>query len=135
MKALIARLSQELLSVDEVALILGNPLEFPEKMIEDLSIQTAFLYWEGELNFDSSNLIVNNLYNFWVQRFSEEYGFGKIAWESFNAFDAGAYIRKSDSTETCPVEKYTNPLIEALLTKLKIIEKKKSSSFWKNIFQ
>jgi hypothetical protein len=67
---------------------------------------------------------MNNLQTFWVtnEHYCKNFEFGKISWECYEAFDAGEYIRSTDSIEIDPAEKYSKPLIEKLLKRLKLIE-------------
>ena len=44
--------------------------------------------------------------------------FSDIAWECFEAFDAGEYYRSTGDSKLDPVDIYTKPLIEELLKKM-----------------
>ena len=118
------KLSQEILNGNDVSEILGNPKEFPTELIEKLSIQTATEYWNGKIDFDDGYCIMNNLQTFWVTNdyFFKNFGFGKIAWKCYEAFDSGGFLRPTDNSNIDPAEKYSKPLIEKLLLQLKIIK-------------
>jgi flagellar biosynthesis component FlhA len=45
MNEILKKLSKELLSGKEVAELLDNPKDFPIKLVENLSIETALNYW------------------------------------------------------------------------------------------
>jgi hypothetical protein len=51
----------------------------------------------------------------------KNHGFSGIAWECYNAFDSGEYYRKEDEPNIDPAEKYTKPLIQAILKDRKLI--------------
>ena len=123
-KDILEKLSKELLSGPEVAEIFGDPKVYPTKLIEDLSIETAKRYWKGEIDFGDGDCIMNNLQSYWVTNddFVKHFEFGRIAWECYEAFDAGEYLRSTDDSEIDPAEKYTKPLIERLLRREKIVE-------------
>ena len=116
-------LSKEILSGNQVADILNNPKEYPTELIEILSLETALKYWNGKMDYEEGDCIVNNIYTFWVtnEYYFKNYGFSDIAWECFNAFDSGEYFRKEDDENIDLAEKYTKPLIENLLRKRKQI--------------
>jgi hypothetical protein len=120
MNQILQTLSEQLLSGPEVAEILGNPEEFPAKKIEEYSIEVALRYWHKELSFEQGDLIMNNLYSFWVtdDKYVLKAGFGEIAWECFEAFDSGEYLREEDNPESDPVELYTKPEIKNLLLRI-----------------
>ena len=124
MKELLERLSIKILSGQEVAEILGNPKDFPADVVEKISIETALQYWNGKIDFDDGDCIMNNLQSFWVtnKHFFRNFEFGKISWDFFEAFDAGEYIRPTDNPEIDPAEIHTKPQIERLLKELKLIE-------------
>ncbi len=121
---ILAELSKEIFKATEVSIILGNPIEFPTELIEELSLATALKYWNGKMGFEEGDCIMNNIYDFWVtnEYFCKNYGFSDIAWECFEAFDSGEYYRKDDDENIDPAEKYTKPLIEKLLRKRNLIE-------------
>ncbi|MEH1009472.1 hypothetical protein VDP25_17165 [Winogradskyella sp. ECml5-4] len=124
MTEILDKLSKDSLSGPEVSEILGNPTNFPTELVENLSIKTAFDFWNGKMDFEDGDCIMNNLQTFWVtnEHFVRNFGFGKVAWICYEAFDAGEYIRPTDSPDIDPVEKYTKPIIETLLKDLKKIE-------------
>jgi hypothetical protein len=108
---------------NQVAEILNNPIEYPTELIEKLSLETAMKFWDGKINYENGDCIMNNIYTFWVtnEHFFKNYGFSDIAWECFEAFDSGEYFRKEDKENIDLSEKYTKPLIENLLIKRKLI--------------
>lgn len=114
---ILIELSKEIFSGNEVGEILNNPIEYPIETIEKLSIETALKYWNGEIDYEAGDSIMNNIFGFWVtnEYFVENYGFSDVAWECYNAFDSGEYYRKEDGPNIDPVEKYTKPSIEKLL--------------------
>jgi len=103
----------------EVGKILDYPKEFPTELIENLALITALKYWNGEINYTDGDCIMNNLFAFWVTNnyYVDNYSFSDIAWECYEAFDAGEYYRTNDDRNIDPAEKYTKPLIEELLKK------------------
>jgi len=124
MNELLKKLSEELLSGQEVGEIFGDPKDFPTELVENISIETALNYWNGKMEFEEGDCIMNNLQGFWVtnDRFVQNFGFGKISWACYEAFDAGEYIRRTDNPDIDPAEIYTKPLIEKLLKEIKKIE-------------
>lgn len=118
----LAELSKEILSGNQVSDIFDNPKEFPTQLIEKLALETALRYWTEQINYEEGDFIMNNIYAFWItnEYYSKNYGFGDIAWECFEAFDAGEDYR-GDDTSIDPALTYTRPLIEKLLRKQKQI--------------
>lgn len=116
-------LSKENLSSIQVSEILYNPKEYPTELIEKLSFETALKYWNGKMDYEDGNCIMNNINTFWStnKNYFNNYGFSEIAWECYDAFDSGEYNRKEDDINIDPVEKYTKPMIEDLLRKRKLI--------------
>lgn len=114
---ILAELSKGILSGNQVADILNNPIEFPTGVIEKISLETALKYWNGRINYEEGDSIINNIYTFWVtnEYYFKNYKFPDIAWECYDAFDAGEYYRENDAKSINPTEKYTKPLIEELL--------------------
>ena len=115
------KLSVKILDFNAVDNILGNPKEYPTKLIEDLSIETAWKFYKQEISYLEGDFIMNNIYAFWIHQYCKEFGFSEIAWECYEAFDSGEFSRQSDDSELDPIEIYTKPLIEELLKKLKKI--------------
>jgi hypothetical protein len=113
----------DILSGIDIADIFKNPIEFPTELIEKLSLETALKYWKGNIDYSDGDSIMNHLYGFWLsdEKFYKNYGFSEIAWECYEAFDAGEYYREDDDKNIDPAEKYTKPLIEELLKKRQII--------------
>jgi hypothetical protein len=112
--------TKKLLDGHEINNILANPKEFPTELIEKLSVIIALKYWNGEINYTDGDSIMNNLFGFWVTNnyYVDNYAFPGIAWQCYDAFDAGEYYRTDDDKRIDPPEKYTKPLIEELLKKL-----------------
>ena len=124
MTEILNKLSKESLSGPEVSEILGNPSDFPTELVENLSIKTAIDFWNGKIDFEDGDMIMNNLQTLWAtnDHFFKNFGFGKISWTCYEAFDAGEYIRPTDNPNTDPIEKYTKPILESLLKGLNKIE-------------
>jgi hypothetical protein len=120
---IITQLIKQDLSKGEVSKILNNPKEFPSKLIEKISIETAINYWNNDINYEQGDCIMNNIHSYWVfnNYFSKNYSFTKIAWECFKAFDSGELHRKGDDKSIDPSEKYTRPLIKDFLSKRNLI--------------
>ena len=120
---ILSELSKENLSGNQVSEILNNPKEYPTELIEELSLETALKYWNGKIEYEAGDCIMNNIYTFWVTNkyYFENYGFSNAAWECYEAFDSGEYYRKEDGENIDPAEKYTKPLIGNLLRKRSII--------------
>ncbi|TCC88243.1 hypothetical protein EZ428_21215 [Pedobacter frigiditerrae] len=113
---ILVELAKKIIGGNEVNNILNNPNEFPTELIENLSLTTALKYWKGEINYVEGDYIINNLYSFWLTKdYYLNYGFSEIAWECYEAFDAGEYFRSDDDRKIDPAEKYTKPLIEEIL--------------------
>lgn len=121
---LLAELSKEILSGEKVANILNNPKEFPARLIEKLSVETALKYWNGQISYEEGDCIMNNIFTFWMtnEHHVKNYAFGEIAWECYGAFDSGEYYRENDDKSINPAEKYTKPLVGELLKKRGQIE-------------
>ena len=117
MNEVLRKLSFDIENCDDVFEILGSPKEYPTKLIEELSLETATLYFKGEISFFEGDSIMNNIYGFWSHFFFENFGFSKIAWECYEAFDAGEYYRSEDDPKLDPEDIYTKPLIEKFLKK------------------
>ena len=115
---LLKKLSVKILNSDEVGNIIGNSKEYQTKLIQDLSLETALRFYKEEITYLEGDFIMNNLYHFWNHRFSDKYGFSEIAWECYEAFDAGEYSRSKDDLELDPIDIYTKPLIEGVLKKM-----------------
>jgi hypothetical protein len=115
---------KEILSGNPIDKILNNPKEYPSELIEKISLETALKYWNGDLEYNEGDSIMNIIYGFWLytDHYSNNYGFSDIAWECFNAFDSGEYIRNEDGPNVDPAEKYTKPRIENLLRRQKLIK-------------
>lgn len=124
MERILVELSDGIISANQVSNILGNPKEFPTALIEELSIETALKYWKEKISYEAADCIMNNLYLFWVNDdyFVKTYPFTDVAWECFEAFDAGEYYRANDDKSISPDIKYTKPLIEELLKSRLLIE-------------
>ncbi|MBT2558277.1 hypothetical protein J7E24_10820 [Hymenobacter sp. ISL-91] len=120
---ILSKLSASLLNADQVAEILGNPLEYPTETIEIISIETALRYWNKEIEYITGDYIMNNIYSFWWtnDNYFAKYGFSDIAWECFDAFDSGEYRHPNDDTSIDPVDKYTRPMIKKFLLSQKLI--------------
>ena len=120
---ILSELSKENLSGNQVSQILNNPKEYPKELVEKLSLETALKYWNGKMDYEDGDCIMNNVYAFWVtnEDYFENYEFPDIAWECYDAFDSGEYRRKDDAKNIDSAEKYTKPLIENLLRKRKHI--------------
>ena len=118
-EAILTELSKEILNGNQVAAILGNPCEFPGKLIEELSLVTALRYWNGQMTYNEGDCIMNNLYIYWTTNkgLEKQYDFPSVAWECYLAFDAGEFYRGHDDKSIDPSEKYTRPLVESLLSK------------------
>ena len=118
---ILAKLSKEILSGNQVAVILNNPQDFPTVLIEKLSLETALKYWHGQIDYEDGDCTMNNLFNFWITKeYYENYEFSDIAWECYDAFDSGEFYRENDDRSIDPAEKYTKPLIERFLKKRQI---------------
>ena len=119
----IENIIKEILSDKEIQDIIGLPNEYPHELIEKVSLQTALKYWNGEIDFSEGDSIMNGVYGYWLytDKYSKKYEFSDIAWDCFNAFDSGEYIRSEDGPNVNPVKKYTKPQIESLLKKHKLI--------------
>ncbi|WP_316765635.1 hypothetical protein [Pedobacter frigiditerrae] len=120
---ILAKLSRKILRVEEVSLILNNPVDFPTELVENLALITAIRYWNNEINFEDGDCIINNVYRFWWTNdfYVGNYPFSEIAWECYEAFDAGEYPRTNDDKTIDPAEKYTRPFIEDMLKKRNLI--------------
>ena len=116
---LLKSLSIEILDSDKIASVLGNPKEYPTKLIEDLSLETASKFYKKEISYLEGDYIMNNLYSFWTSNlyFFKNYSFSEVASECYEAFDAGEYYRSTDDPKLDPVNIYSKPLIEKLLKK------------------
>lgn len=117
MKEVLRKLSIDIENSDDVFKILGEPKEYPTELIEELSLETATLYFNGDISFLEGDFIMNNLYGFWSHFFFENFTFSKIAWECYVAFDSGEYYRTEDDSEIDPENVYTKPMIEKFLKK------------------
>ena len=118
---ILAQLSKEILSGKQVADIFDNPRDFPTGLVEKLSLETALKYWHGQIEYRDGDCIMNNIYTFWItnEYYIKNYEFSDIAWECYDAFDAGEFYRENDDRRIDPAEKYTKPLVERLLKKRK----------------
>lgn len=121
---MLAELSKEILSGNQVADIFDNPKEFPTHLIEKLSLETALKYWTGQINYQDGDRIMNRMFAFWITNdyYVRNCPFSDIAWECYEAFDSGEYYRDGDDRSIDPAETYTRPLVENLLRKRKQIE-------------
>jgi hypothetical protein len=117
------KILMEILIGNQLDVILNNPREFPTELIERLSLETALKYSNGQIDYSDGDLIMNHLYSFWVtnDNYCKNSRFGDIAWECFEAFDAGEFYREDDDRNIDPAEKYTRPLIEELLKNRQIL--------------
>src|SRR5439155_8287362 len=111
-ETIFAELSKEILNGSQISDILNNPIEFPTKLIEELSLATTLRYWNGQMTYSDADCIMNNLYIYWMTRegVDKSDGFFGIAWECYLAFDAGEFYRDNDDRSIDPPEKYTRPL-------------------------
>lgn len=122
-ETMLAELSRQILNGSQIDNILNNPIEFPIKLIEELSLSTALRYWNGQMTYRDADCVMNNLYIYWMTRedvYKIDEFFG-IAWECYLAFDAGEFYRDHDDRSIDPSEKYTRPLVKSLLKKQKLI--------------
>lgn len=117
-------LSKKQLDGNLVAEILDKPKKFPTKLVEKLSVETALKYWNGDINFDDGDCIMNNLYFYWQLNplHFENEGFSKISMDCYEAFDAGEYRREEDGPKVNPQKKYTKPIIEEILKSINAIK-------------
>jgi hypothetical protein len=122
-EAILEKLSKELLNGNQVCDILNNPIEFPTRLIEEISLATALKYWKGEMDYFDGDCIMTNLFGFWVtdERYFKNRDFPDIAWECYEAFDSGQFVREHDDNSIVPSEKYTRPLVESLLRRRQLI--------------
>ena len=122
-ETILAELSKEILNGNQVGHILNQPIAFPTKLIEELSLATALKYWNGQMTYRDADCIMNNLYIYGTttEGIDKSDGFVGIAWECYLAFDAGEFYRDNDDRSIDPSEKYTRPLVESLLKKQKLI--------------
>jgi len=122
-ETILTELSKEILNGNQVGAILGNPYEFPEKLIEELSLATALRYWNGQMTYSEGDCIMNNLYIYGTasKGCDKHHHFSGVAWECYLAFDAGEFYRDHDDKSIDPSEKYTRPLVESLLKQNKKI--------------
>jgi hypothetical protein len=120
---MLTELSKEILTGNQVADIFDNPKEFPTALIEKLSLETALKYWTGQISYHDGDCIMNNIYAFWTTNpyYVKNYPFSDIAWECYQAFDAGEFYRENDDRSIEAAETYTRPLVEKLLRKQKQI--------------
>ena len=120
---MLAELSKQILSGNQLSHLFDNPKEFPTHLVEKLALETALRYWIGQFNYEEGDCIINNIYSFWITNdYSHNYAFSGIAWECYDAFDCGEYYHFDDDRSIEPAEKYTRPFIEALLRKRNLIE-------------
>lgn len=117
-------LSKRKLDVKEVHGILGNPKKFPTDLIEKISIETALKYWTNNLAFKDGDCIMNNLYFYWQLNpdNTAPENFSKISMDCYEAFDAGEYQHAQDGLEINPEQKYTKPMIAAVLKSINRIQ-------------
>ncbi len=122
-EAILAQLSKEILKRDQIGNILNYPIEFPMKLIEEISLLTALKYWNEQITYTEGDYIMNNLFAYSVTRDSIDIScwFLSIAWECYLAFDSGEFYRDNDDRSIDPSEKYTRPLVKSLLKKQKLI--------------
>lgn len=120
---ILIELSKEIRNGNQIGNILNNPIGFPTKLIEELSLATAIRYWNGQMTYREGDCIMNNLYIYWItsEGVDKSDGFSGIAWECYLAFDAGEFYRDNEDRSIDPSEKYTRPLVESLLKKQKLI--------------
>jgi hypothetical protein len=120
MKEIHKKLSKGILNKNEVNEILGDSQKYPFELIEKISIDIAEKYLSGEIDYLYGDNVMNNLYSYWTsnQNYFKNYGFGKIAFECYEAFDNGEYLRKRNKPNDNPTEFYTKPLIKELLDKI-----------------
>lgn len=116
---IIEALSRKILDGNKVSDILNNPGEFPTKLIEEISLETALKYWNGQIDYEDGDCIMNNLFIYWMTNdyFVRNFEFSGIVWECYQAFDSGEFYRSNDDRSIDPSEKYTKPLVESLLRK------------------
>jgi len=122
-ETILAELSKEILSGNQIGNVLNNPVEFPKELIEELSLATALRYWNEQMTYRDGDCIMNNLYIYWmsnaeIDKIDEFFG---VAWECYLAFDAGEFYRSGEDRNIDPSEKYTRSLVESLLKKQKLI--------------
>ncbi len=79
------------------------------------------MYRDGNIEYYDADYVMNCLYGYWLH-YSADYGFGEIAWECFEAFDAGEYNHTGDDPDIDPVVKYTDRYIDELLNKIDKVE-------------
>ncbi|MDX6748182.1 hypothetical protein SHK09_15400 [Polaribacter sp. PL03] len=104
--------------------ILGILEEYPLELMEKISIETSLKYWNGDIDFNQGDLIMNIVYGHWVtnNNYIKNCDFSETLWECFEAFDSGEYHHNGDDKNIDPEEKYTKPMIENLLKKQKMIK-------------
>lgn len=83
-------------------------------LLDDLAKCVAIKYYIKEISYESSDWIMNNLFNAVVS--SESSTFTELFVEIYNAFDAGEYYRDADRNEQ-PDEFYTRPAVAAIIQK------------------
>jgi len=87
-------------------------------LVNSFSLDVAKLYMKNEIEFESADGTMNYIFGFMTDdifmNFSGNY-IPSPAIDIYDAFDAGEYHHSGDSSDTCPIEKYTKPyLIEVL---------------------
>ena len=95
--------------------LFNNSKDFPNELIDKLSLETALKYWTGQISYKDGDTIMNNIIGCMRNEIPA------IAWECYLAFDAGEFYRPGDEKTVEPAEKYTKPLIEELLKKRNLI--------------
>lgn len=115
--SLIKTVNQEDIDYEQFAnLVKGGDLV---KFVNEFSISVASLYKSEQLGFDICDGAMNYLFGFMTDdiflRFSGDF-IPSPAIDVYEAFDAGEYHHRGDPDEVCPIEKYTNKLVEEILS-------------------
>ena len=120
---MLIELSKKNLTDTKVAIVLKIVDNYPNELVEDLSLMTAAKYYKGQISFDEGDIIMNNLFigSAVQENITNNLELPTIAWECFLAFDAGEFFRKDDDKNIDPPDEYTKPLVEILLKKNKLI--------------
>ncbi|WP_426234673.1 hypothetical protein [Pseudomonas sp. TWP3-2] len=90
----------------------------PTDLLNELSVAVAHGYLQRALSYDFCDAVMNGIIGAVVEVGMTD-DMPQPAFALYQAFDQGEWIRRYDPPETNPAEKYTRPMVEQIMRKLR----------------
>ncbi|MFW9087996.1 hypothetical protein ACOI7N_26095 [Pseudomonas sp. P2758] len=90
----------------------------PTDLLNELSVAVAHGYLQRALSYDFCDAVMNGIIGAVVEVGMTD-DMPQPAFALYQAFDQGEWIRRYDPPETNPAEKYTRPMVDQIMRKLR----------------